>query len=68
MLEGQDAIQRDLDRLEERDCVNFMTFNNTKCKGWSNPQSQHRQMDGWMDRWMDGQMDEWMDGKLCRGL
>lgn len=32
---------------EERDYVNFMKFNNTKCKGWGNPQS----MDGWMDGW-----------------
>lgn len=43
MLEGQDAIQRHLDRLEEKDYVNFMKFNNAKCKGWGNPQS----MDGW---------------------
>jgi len=45
-LEGRDAIQRDLDRLERWTCVNSVTFNKAKCKvlheSWDSPKHNYR--------------------------
>ena len=49
MPKGQDAIQRDLDRLEQWDQENLMKFNKAECKvlhlGQGNPPYQYKQRD-----------------------